>query len=95
MTSDEPESLSTIVPVYNEESNLPELVASLMPVLNGLNLPFEIIFINDGSTDDSAAMPLARKPSEHRATKQTGTNPRRPQSECSACPKRDINIGRI
>ena len=56
MTSDEPETLSTIVPVYNEESNLPELVAALMPVLNGLNLPFEIIFINDGSTDDSAAV---------------------------------------
>lgn len=56
MTSDEPESLSTIVPVYNEESNLPELVAALMPVLNGLGLPFEIIFINDGSTDDSAAV---------------------------------------
>ena len=56
MTSDEPESLSTIVPVYNEESNLPELVAALMPVLNDLGLPFEIIFINDGSTDDSAAV---------------------------------------
>ena len=56
MTSDEPETLSTIVPVYNEESNLPELVAALMPVLNDLGLPFEIIFINDGSTDDSAAV---------------------------------------
>lgn len=56
MTSDEPESLSTIVPVYNEETNLPELVAALMPVLNGLGLPFEIIFINDGSTDNSAAV---------------------------------------
>lgn len=56
MTSDKFELLSTIVPVYNEEANLPEFVAALMPVLTALGQPFEVIFVNDGSTDNSATV---------------------------------------
>jgi len=54
MTTEHIELLSTIVPVYNEEASLPDFVAALMPVLIDLGLPFEVVFVNDGSTDKSA-----------------------------------------
>jgi undecaprenyl-phosphate 4-deoxy-4-formamido-L-arabinose transferase len=45
--------LSIVIPVYNEELNLPVLFARLYPVLDGLGRPYEIIFTNDGSVDRS------------------------------------------
>ena len=48
--------LSVIIPVYNEEQMLPLLFARLYPALDKLKLPYEILFINDGSTDKSAAL---------------------------------------
>jgi undecaprenyl-phosphate 4-deoxy-4-formamido-L-arabinose transferase len=45
--------LSVVIPVYNEEANLPALFARLYPVLDGLNFSYEIIFTNDGSADRS------------------------------------------
>lgn len=46
-------SISVIIPVYNEEQNIPLLVDRLFPVLDGLARSFEIIAVNDGSTDRS------------------------------------------
>ena len=46
--------LSVVIPVYNEEENLPPLWAELRSVLEGLRLRFEIIFVDDGSHDRSA-----------------------------------------
>ncbi len=48
--------LSVVIPVYNEEAGLDVLFARLYPALDALNLSYEIIFINDGSHDRSAAM---------------------------------------
>ena len=48
--------LSVIIPVYNEELALPALFARLYPALDKLALKYEIIFINDGSRDRSAAV---------------------------------------
>ncbi len=45
--------LSIVIPVYNEELNLPLLFARLYPVLDSLGRPYEIIFTNDGSADHS------------------------------------------
>lgn len=45
--------ISILVPVYNEEANIPTLCASLFEVLDGLGQPFEIIAVNDGSRDKS------------------------------------------
>jgi dolichol-phosphate mannosyltransferase len=47
-------SLSIVIPVYNEEDNLEPLWAELAPVLEGLGLDFEVIFVDDGSHDRSA-----------------------------------------
>ena len=44
-------SLSIVVPVYNEEGNLAELYRRLTAVLTALALPFELILVDDGSTD--------------------------------------------
>lgn len=48
--------LSVIIPVYNEEQVLPALFARLYPALDGLKLTYEVLFINDGSHDRSAAL---------------------------------------
>jgi glycosyltransferase involved in cell wall biosynthesis len=47
---------SCVVPVYNEEGALPRMETELLPVLRDLGAPFELIFVDDGSTDGSAAM---------------------------------------
>jgi undecaprenyl-phosphate 4-deoxy-4-formamido-L-arabinose transferase len=45
--------LSVVIPVYNEELNLPALFARLYPVLDGLGRSYEVLFTNDGSADRS------------------------------------------
>ncbi|ACM18688.1 undecaprenyl-phosphate glycosyltransferase, DPM1-like family [Geotalea daltonii FRC-32] len=42
---------SIVVPVFNEEKVLPETYRRLHEVMEGLNEPYEIIFVNDGSSD--------------------------------------------
>jgi len=48
--------LSVVIPVYNEEQGLAALFARLYPALDALRIRYEIIFVNDGSRDRSAAM---------------------------------------
>lgn len=48
--------LSVVIPVYNEELNLPTLFARIYPVLDALGRSYEIIFTNDGSADRSFAL---------------------------------------
>ncbi len=48
--------LSVVIPVYNEEAVLPSLLARLYPALDALGESYEVIFVNDGSTDRSAAL---------------------------------------
>jgi undecaprenyl-phosphate 4-deoxy-4-formamido-L-arabinose transferase len=45
--------VAVVIPVYNEEENLPALMQRLMPVMLSLGKSFEIIFIDDGSHDQS------------------------------------------
>ncbi len=46
--------LSIVIPVYDEEANLPLLWEELRGVLDGLGLAFEVVFVDDGSRDRSA-----------------------------------------
>jgi glycosyltransferase involved in cell wall biosynthesis len=46
-----PETLSIIIPLYNEQDNIAPLQAKLEKVLPTLGHPYEIILVNDGSTD--------------------------------------------
>ena len=43
--------LSIIVPVYKEESNVPEFIRRMTPILSALTLSYEIIFALDPSPD--------------------------------------------
>lgn len=45
--------ISVIIPLYNEEESLPELHAWIRRVMQANGFTYEIIFINDGSTDNS------------------------------------------
>jgi undecaprenyl-phosphate 4-deoxy-4-formamido-L-arabinose transferase len=49
-------TLSVVIPVYNEELGLAQLFSRLYPALDRLRISYEIIFINDGSSDRSAAL---------------------------------------
>ncbi len=48
--------LSVVIPVYNEEPGLPALFERLYPALDALALPYEVVFVDDGSRDRSAAL---------------------------------------
>ncbi|MFG6385384.1 MAG: glycosyltransferase family 2 protein [Muribaculaceae bacterium] len=45
--------ISIVVPLYNEAESLPELASWIERVMNENNFSYEVIFVNDGSTDDS------------------------------------------
>ncbi|WP_299111794.1 glycosyltransferase family 2 protein [uncultured Winogradskyella sp.] len=51
--------ISIIVPVYNEEGNLSELYNRLTKTLESISNKYQIIFVNDGSNDDSFVKILA------------------------------------
>ena len=45
--------ISLVIPAYNEADNLENLHRELIPVLEGLDKDFEILFVDDGSSDNS------------------------------------------
>lgn len=45
--------ISVVIPLYNEEESLPELYAWIERVMNANGFSYEVIFVNDGSTDGS------------------------------------------
>ena len=45
--------ISVVIPIYNEEKNLPTLYAELKKVLEKINFDWEIVLVNDGSKDGS------------------------------------------
>src|SRR5512145_1692619 len=48
--------LSVVIPVYNEEQGLQALFDRLYPALDKLGIGYEVVFVNDGSRDRSAAI---------------------------------------
>lgn len=46
-------NLSIVIPLYNEDESLPELYSWIERVMNERNFSYEIIFVDDGSTDTS------------------------------------------
>jgi glycosyltransferase involved in cell wall biosynthesis len=49
-------TVSVVVPLYNEEENVEELHSRLKAVLDSLGVEYEIIFVDDGSTDKTLPM---------------------------------------
>ena len=54
MASTPPPFLSVVVPLFNEEESLPLLVERLLQTLRPLAWPFELVLVDDGSTDGTA-----------------------------------------
>jgi undecaprenyl-phosphate 4-deoxy-4-formamido-L-arabinose transferase len=48
--------VSVVIPVYNEEAGLANLFARLYPAMDALGLAYEVIFVNDGSRDNSVSI---------------------------------------
>ena len=58
--------ISVIIPLFNEEESLPELYSWIERVMNANGFTFEVIFVNDGSTDHSwEVIQRLGKESEH------------------------------
>ena len=53
MNRSEKIELSAVIPVFNEEENLPILIPKLAKVLDSLGVTYEMIFVDDGSSDGS------------------------------------------
>jgi polyisoprenyl-phosphate glycosyltransferase len=58
VTSESAPLVSVVIPMFNEVEVLPLLVERLRPVLDGLGEPYEVVAIDDGSTDTTAAQLL-------------------------------------
>ena len=54
MSSAETPEISVVVPLYNEQENVPELHRRLVQALDFLGEPYEIVFVDDGSRDADA-----------------------------------------
>lgn len=48
--------ISVVVPIHNEEGNIPALYERLVAVLEGMQVTYELVFINDGSQDKSLVL---------------------------------------
>ena len=46
--------ISVVIPIHNEEQNLPILAGKLTAALGTIGREYEVLFINDGSTDGTA-----------------------------------------
>jgi undecaprenyl-phosphate 4-deoxy-4-formamido-L-arabinose transferase len=66
--------LSVVIPVFNEEPNLPLLFSRLYPVLDGLGKKYEVIFTNDGSADRSLELLRAQHAARPEVTRVVDFN---------------------
>ena len=60
--------LSLVVPVYNEEAIVAELLDEIESVMDGLALPWEAVLVDDGSTDKTLPLLLDRRQRDPRLT---------------------------
>jgi dolichol-phosphate mannosyltransferase len=70
-TESRPE-ISLVIPVYNEEENLPVLAGEIRSALEPLGRPYEVLYVDDGSTDESpqVLLELAREDPRTRIVRQ-------------------------
>ncbi len=66
-----PVSLSVVIPAFNEEKRLPETLATVLPFLRARNESFEVVVVDDGSTDRTATVAAEAGP-EVRVLKNPG-----------------------
>ncbi len=88
-----PVELSLVVPVYNERDNLPLLVAEIGRALAGGARPYEVVTVDDGSTDDSLEVLKALK-REHPELRRLRPNPETEQTAMRVAMEYERSQGR-
>src|SRR5256884_2455354 len=53
MKNDPPIQFSIVVPFFNEQENIPPLYMRLTEVMDGIGEPYELVFVDDGSKDNT------------------------------------------
>ena len=64
--------ISVMIPAYNEEKNIEDVLTRTKAVLMALNLPYEIIVVDDGSTDKTSAFARRKEATVIRLRKNRG-----------------------
>lgn len=86
--------ISVVVPVFNEEENLPVLIPKLVQVLNPLGLSYEMIFVDDGSSDGSRRI-LREMASQYPSLRIIGLKKNRGLSTALLAGMREVRGGTI
>lgn len=58
-------SLSVVVPSYNESNNIALFLERLIPVMNEIGLPYEVILVDDGSKDETSQRIMEARLNNH------------------------------
>ncbi|WP_353212059.1 glycosyltransferase family 2 protein [Rhodovarius sp.] len=61
-----PPAISVVIPCYNEQEVLPEFHARITAAMEGIGLPFELVYVNDGSRDGTLALMLQAQAADGR-----------------------------
>ena len=61
-----PPAISVVIPCYNEQEVLPEFHARITAAMEGIGLPFELVYVNDGSRDGTLALMLQAQAADPR-----------------------------
>ena len=59
-------AISIVAPAYNEARNIADFVTAISPVLDGLGEPWEIVFVDDGSRDETLGLLIAARAQDPR-----------------------------
>jgi glycosyltransferase involved in cell wall biosynthesis len=59
-------AISIVAPAYNEAKNIAEFVATISPILDKIGEPWEIVFVDDGSRDDTLGLLIAARSQDPR-----------------------------
>ena len=54
-------AVTVVIPAYNEEKTIGHIISETISIMDGLNVPYEIIVVNDGSTDKTGLIASSYK----------------------------------
>jgi glycosyltransferase involved in cell wall biosynthesis len=67
-----PSAVTIIVPAYNEEKTVGQVLSEAISIMDETDVPYEIIVVNDGSTDKTGLIASGHKVTLISQTRKTG-----------------------